>query len=216
MLRQKLVAMIFAVIFSNLWSPFALAQMAEFSGNINLFGGQKSLNKDDWSDEIVDVSKQNEYGIKIDFKQKDWPVSIAIDYLSSSKDDSVSAALINDPDLGTISVSEKVKGKTSELNLGVRKILDLPSPIRPFIGGGISIVNAKADFDASISGLGSFSDSDTDNAVGVWINAGVYVTLAEHFNIGVDLAYSNATVTLFEEDTKVGGFHYGLLAGYHW
>ena len=219
MLRKRLFAVIFGLIFSILWSSMVLAQAVEWSGNINLFGGLKSLNKGDWSDELVDVSLQNEYGIKIDFKQKDWPVSIAIDYLFSSKDDSGSGSGF-DPSLGNFSASEDVKGETSELNLGVRKILDLPSPIRPFIGGGISFVSAKQKIDvsgtSSVIGSFSISDSDTDNAVGFWVDGGVYATLAEHFNIGAEVAYSAATVTLFDESTKAGGFHYGLLAGYHW
>lgn len=215
MLRLRLFAVMFALVVSFQGLPFALAQTGEISGNINIFAGQKSLNNDDWSDEIVDISKQNEIGIKIDFKQKDWPVSIAIDYMYSKSDDSSSATIV-DPVFGTVSVSEHAKGETSEMNLGVRKIFDLPSPIKPFIGGGLSIVNAKLDDKVSISGFGSASDSDTDNAAGFWIDGGVYATLAEHFNIGVELAYSQATVTLFDESMKAGGFHYGLLAGYHW
>lgn len=211
MLRQGLIAGMFAVVVSFQWLPFALAQTGEISGNINIFAGQKSLNSDDWSDEIVDISKQNEIGVMIDFKQKDWPISIAIDYLFSKGDESSSGTIT-----GLGSVSEHVKGETSELHLGLREILELPSPIRPFIGGGLAIITAKQDVNASASGFGSISESDTDNAAGFWVDGGVYATLAEHFNIGAEVAYSQATVTLFDESTKAGGFHYGLLAGYHW
>jgi opacity protein-like surface antigen len=219
MLKQVSFTAVSAVIVSFLWLPFASAQTEEFSGNINIFAGQKSLNSDDWSDELLDISKQNEIGIMIDFKQKDWPISIAIDYRFSKADDSGSGSFV-DPFAGNVTASEDVKGETSELNLGVRKIFDLPSPIRPFIGGGISFVTAKQSVDQSGSSsvFGSFSDSfsDSDSAVGGWIDGGVYATLAEHFNIGVELAYTQATVTLFDESTDAGGFHYGLLAGYHW
>jgi len=210
-----MVTAIMIMAFSIMWSSMVSAQEGDWSGNINLFGGQKSLNKDDWSDDLLDLSIQNEFGIKIDFRQEDWPASIAIDYLYSSADDSGSGTFF-DPFLGTFSGSEKVKGEISELHLGLRGIVDLPSPIRPFIGGGACLFTAKQSVDLSVSGLGSFSDSDTDNTVGVWFEAGIYATLAEHYNIGVDFAYSEGTVTLFDESTKVGGFHYGLLAGYHW
>lgn len=209
-------AIALSVVFSILWVPAALAQVG-WTGNINLFGGQRSVDfKDHWSNDI-DVSKQNEFGVKIDFKQQDWPVSIAIDYLFSSDDDSASATRVF-PGLDTVSVEEDVTGKTSELNLGIRKIWDLPSPIHPFIGSGISLATAKLDIDTTVTssaGFGSISvsHSTTDTGVGVWIDGGVYGTLAEHFNIGVALAWSRATVTLFDE---AGGFHYGLLAGYHW
>jgi hypothetical protein len=34
--------------------------------------------------------------------------------------------------------------------------------------------------------------------------------------IGLDLRYSEAEVTLFDEDREAGGFRTGVTVGYHW
>lgn len=173
-----------------------------WTGNINAFLGMKYLDEDDWEP----LEDQNEFGIKVDFKQQGWPVSIAIDYLSSSGDDTM---LLYDPILGNVLFD--FEGETSELCLGVRKIWDHSPKVRPFIGGGIAFINAEIGGRA----LG-ISVSDDDNVIGVWIGGGVYWTLAEHFNIGFNLRWSKAEVTLFGVGGEAGGNHVGLLLGYHW
>ncbi len=37
-----------------------------------------------------------------------------------------------------------------------------------------------------------------------------------HLNLGIDLAYSMAKVTLFDQKMEAGGAHAALLVGYHW
>jgi hypothetical protein len=72
-------------------------------------------------------------------------------------------------------------------------------------------IGAKADITAP---AGSASDSDT--GTGIWFGGGVYWTIADHFNLGLDLEVSSADVTLFNVDVNSGGGHFGFLAGYHW
>ena len=59
-----------------------------------------------------------------------------------------------------------------------------------------------------------FPVSDDNNGIGIWLNGGVYWTLSQHFNLGLDLRYSQADVTLFDVDA--GGTHAGVILGYHW
>ncbi len=177
------------------------ANANEWTGNVNFFLGQKTLEKDDWEP----VDEQPEFGILVDFKQQDWPISIAIDILGSSDDET-----INDVTLGSFSF----EAQTTEINLGVRKIWNtVNNSIKPYIGGGVAFINADAELQISNSLIGI---SDSDSAAGLWLGGGVYWTLNQNFNIGLDLRYSQADVTLFDESIKAGGTHVGLVLGYHW
>ena len=163
------------------------------TGNINFFLGAKSMEKDDWAP----IEDQGEIGVLIDFKQDTWPVSIAIDLLHSS-------------DRATLE-GFRFDGRTTELNLGVRKIWDHFPMIRPYIGGGLALINAELE--GSSFGI---RVSDDDTSAGIWLNGGIYWTLGSAFNIGLDLRYSKAEVTVFGVDVEAGGGHAGLILGYHW
>lgn len=171
----------------------ATSHAQKWSGNINALLGAKMLDEDDWEP----TEDQAEVGILVDFKKDTWPVSIAIDYLQSEEDATM---------LGV-----GLHGETTELNFGVRKIWDQNARARPYIGGGVALISADAS-----AALFDINVSEDDVAEGFWINAGVYWTLGESFNIGLDLRYSHAEVTLFGVDAEAGGAHAGLVLGYHW
>jgi len=169
------------------------AHANEWSGNVNFFLGQKSLDSDDWG--VLD--DQSAFGVLVDFKQDHWPVSVALDFLGSYDDVT---------QLGT-----KFEGGTFEFDVGVRKIWEVSgSPVRPYIGGGLAFVSAK------LEESGPFPASDEDNGTGIWLNGGVYWTLGQSFNLGLDLRYSDAEVTLYDVDGEAGGTFAGLMLGYHW
>jgi opacity protein-like surface antigen len=170
------------------------AHATQWTGNVNFFLGQKSLDSDDWSP----LDEQGEFGVLVDFRNKNWPVSIALDFLGSADDTSVSGI--------------KLDAMTSEFNAGVRKIWEVQgSSVKPYLGGGIAFIRAEAEGAAFPVVV-----TEDDNGTGIWLNGGVYWTLGQHFNLGLDLRYSQADVTLFGVDAKAGGSHVGLLLGYHW
>ena len=177
----------------------APVQAEGWTGNVNLLLGAKALDEDDWEP----IHEHGQGGLLVDFRPADWPVSIAVDFLRSRDSDSVF-----DPGSGLF---VDVRGETSELNLGVRKIWDERPSVRPFVGGGLAHISASLR--ASAAGL---RVSDSDNSIGFWLNGGVYWTLGESFNLGLDLRYSQASVNLFGVSTDAGGGHAGLLLGYHW
>ncbi len=187
--RRCCIFVFVVFMLSTVCSEASASQQSNWTGNVNVFLGAKSLDEDEWepSDE------QSEFGIEIDFKQQNWPVSIAMDFSRGSGD-------------GTL-WDIKFESETSELNIGVRKIWEQFPHMRPFIGGGVSFIRGE------FSGPGV---SDDDTGVGGWLGVGVYYTLAEQFNIGVEAKYSGAEVTLFGVDVNAGGGHLGLLIGYHW
>lgn len=101
------------------------------------------------------------------------------------------------------------EAKLSELNIGIRKIWDQSLNVRPFIGGGISFISGEVTY--------STGDSISDSGTGYWIGGGVYWTLNESFNIGVELKSSYAKVTPVEGLTvNAGGGHFGFFIGYHY
>lgn len=163
------------------------------SGNVNFLLGTKSLDKDDWGP----FDEQVAFGVLIDFKQQNWPISIAIDLLGSLDQETLSGV--------------ETEGSTTEIGLGIRKIWEVSgSSIRPFIGGGLAFVSAELKTNTFVT------VSDDDTGTGIWLNGGVYWTLGPHFNLGLQARYSKAEVTLFNVDGEAGGTTAGLMLGYHW
>ena len=173
-----------------------------WSGNVNLLLGAKFLDDDDWEP----VDEQVEGGILVDFKQNRFPLSIAIDLLYSGNDQDIGVDVFG---FGTFGAH--VEARTTEVNIGVRKIWEKFETVRPFIGGGMAIINAELESKT----LGA-SESDDDTGLGVWIDAGIYLTLSQRFNLGVDARWSRAEVDLFGVTGQAGGWHIGAMAGFHW
>ncbi len=187
---QRVALLLIWVMFLGI--PLSVSS-EEYSGNVNFFFGEKELD-DEWEP----VEEQGEFGIMVDWKKVGWPVSIAIDFFGSSEEDNI--------------LSVGVEGKTSELCFGIRKIWEPTTHMRPFLGGGLTIISAELE-------IGPFNEKEP--AVGVWLVGGVYFTPSEHFNIGVLMRYSDADEVTFragslEYDFDVGGTHAGLILGYHW
>jgi len=185
-MKKYILALILALFVIN-------ANAEEFTGNVNFLLGQKSLKSEDWEP----LEDQLAFAIMVDFKQDHWPVSIALDLLGSYDEETI---------LGV-----KFEGMTSEFDAGVRKIWELSEgQIKPYIGGGLAFVSAE------IKAIDFLTVSDDDNAVGYWLNGGIYWTLNQHFNLGFDLRYSDAGVTLAGIDVEAGGTTAGIFLGYHW
>ena len=166
----------------------------DFTGNINLRLGSKSLDEDDWGP----VEDQTEFGLEVDFRGQDWPVSIAMGISTSSDEGDYDGM--------------DIEGETDEFYIGAKKIWESESSIvRPFIAGGICLI--RGEFEGSYWGE---SVSDDDSSLGIWIGGGLYWTLGESFNIGLDLKYSDAEINLYDVDGNAGGIHFAALFGYHW
>ena len=182
------------IIITIMLALFAFnAQALQWTGNVNFYLGKKSVDSEDWAP----VDDPVAFGVMVDFKESSWPVSIALDVMASYDEMTESGI--------------KFEGTTSEFNAGVRKIWQPGgSMVRPYIGGGLAIIGAE------FKGTGFNTVSDDDTAMGIWLNGGIYWTLGRSFNIGLDLRYSQAEVTLFGVDGEAGGGFAGLLLGYHW
>ncbi|MDP2865771.1 MAG: hypothetical protein Q8O90_05980 [Elusimicrobiota bacterium] len=176
----------------------AAAGENDWTGNANLFMGSKALDKADWEP----AHKQAEIGVEVDFKKRDWPVSIAIDFLGAYGE-----AKVYDPFYGEV----RIESDTDELSLGIRKVWDGAPHVRPFIGGGVSLVSATG----SVLILGTPMEASGSGG-GFWLDGGVYWTLGTAFNLGLEFRTSTAKARISNQEIKAGGRHFGLLFGYHW
>ncbi len=181
-----------AVIF---WvGGIAPTQCAEWNGDLNVVLGAKRLDEDPWKP----IDSQPSFGLMFDARQSDWPLNLALDVYYSA-------------DKGTAS-GVTLDGSTTALNFGIRKIWRTAHTMRPFIGVGSSFVEASLKETAT----GVPSRSDSDWGAGVWIGGGIYWTLADAFNIGFNLKYTNAKVTLLDERFDAGGRLFGTVIGLSW
>lgn len=184
-------------------STLSPIEPVQASGNLNVLMGFKSMEKTDW--EPVEV--QAEAGFMLDFRDKSWPISIALDFLGSYNEE---GGTISVP--GTGPVTAEWEGTTSEFNGGVRKYWGKDSVMRPYLGGGLAFIGASLE-----AKTGRFDYvRDSDYGVGLWLNGGVVWTVSKHFNLGFDVRVTAADVTVFDQTRKAGGFHSGLILGYHW
>jgi opacity protein-like surface antigen len=189
-MKKNILAVILILFFIN---AHANENVNAWTGNVNAFLGQKTLDKDDWEP----ADEQAEFGVLVDFKPREWPVSIAIDLLASVDE--------------VIVAGVTLEASTSEFDVGIRKVWQVAgSSIRPYIGGGIAFVGAEIK-ETSFTNI-----SVDDSGTGIWLNGGVYWTLGQNFNLGLQLRYSQADVTFFGTEVEAGGNHVGVIAGYHW
>jgi len=182
-------------------------------GSANLLLGQKWL-ADDRLD-AAGVDTQFVYGVAVtlDF---DWPVDLAFDLTQSSADDTL--------DLGS-GFALDTDVDTLEFDAGVRKLWG--DRLQPFVGGGVSWIRLSAEQVEQVpAGAGGTTSvpvvDDSGSGVGFWLNAGLLYRVGSHFNVGLDLRYSDADADLqpVGSDDSVnldsGGTQVGLLLGYHW
>ena len=190
-------------------------------GDVNLFVGQRRVSDDTLKDLEADEPTQFGAFVSLDF---DWPVALALDLMSSSDDSS-----LTDTE-GPISSTLTTDVDILEFDIGVRKFWGQKA--RPYIGGGLAVARVEGkvverfSFDDQPSDPFTIVD-DSDTGFGYWLDAGFMYTFGRSFNLGVDLRYSDASVTLQGTpleageggpslDVDGGGTQIGVLLGFHW
>lgn len=169
------------------------AQAAEWSGNVSGYLGQKTLDDSDWPDH----DEHGSIGLLLDIQRRNWPVSIALDFFGTGDEDK--------------SGGDKHEVYSAETHLGVRKVFELKNtPIAPYISAGAAFVYVEEENSAASP------QKQDDSSTGAWVGAGFYARLTDYVQMGVDVRYSEAEVTVFDDDRKAGGLHAGVTAGYHW
>ena len=145
-----------------------------------LLGG-RSFDEDDWEP----VEDQGVIGLEVNVGKTGSFVSGEFGIAYSSEDDDAF-----DPILGQVDLTAEFL----EVYGGVR-FSPPTGDIRPYLGVGVSLINA--DLEVDVPFVGSASDDDT-SAAG-YIHGGVLFLVGGSFELGLDLRY------LFASDLEFGG-----------
>jgi len=163
----------------------------EWSGHFSGSAGLKTMNSNDWPD----LNKHFSMGFITDVKKNSWPISIALDIMDTGDK--------HDHD-GVTDL-----GHTTELHLGVRKIIMSRYPkIQPYIGGGVSFMSAEQEYEET-----DHKVKQDDQGLGGWFGAGLYYEVISLLVVGLDVRLSYGEVTLFDEKLNAGGIYTGVTIG---
>lgn len=197
-----------------LCSGFLSAQAA---GDISLLLGSRVSSEAKL--EEADVDSQAQIGAAFSF-DVGGAVMLAVDLLVASSDGARSVEAI----YPTVYLTDI---KSTELDLGVRKLFGEDRKLQPYVGGGLALMRLDVlqVLNGSLGVGAEFTDvilDDAETSFGFWANAGLRYALREKFSIGLDVRYSDARVDVkpvdggsgLEFDT--GGMQYNMLVGYHW
>ncbi len=181
----------------------AAADTPGWSGNINFLAGGKFLDGGDWRP----AKNQAEVGVAFDLKKEGWPLSLAASFLFSAMKGRSDIFLLGD----LVHIKTEVFARTFEADFGVRKIWEPDEYLRPFVGGGVALVQAQWKPD-----IADLSFDIEDSGAGLWLCGGLYWTVNRRLNLGIEGRWSTAGVTIARRDIDAGGLHALATVGYHW
>lgn len=200
--QSKMLMIINAITLLMILAIHSVAYaQSEATGNVNVLLGQRNMNEGDWKP----VHEQTLLAVEADFGRKNWPVNMLVGFAGSKKDGNI---VVTD---GYNVAAVNLKGTTSEFYVGARKYFGAGTSFTPYLNGGVSFINAKAE--ASVAG---FSVSGDDSSTGLFLGGGG-IFRAGSFNIGLDLRLLTGT------DIKIGSTsatadysQFALILGYGW
>jgi hypothetical protein len=201
-MRNRFVSA-FVAASALLWPAMAEAQQRDhpdrWSGNLFGFLGSKQLDEEGWGS----LDRHDEGAFLFDVSPPNWPFNFVLQSRSTGDEDMEGLV--------------EVEAGTWELNLGVRWYLGLDpqGAFQVFIGGGFTYgfaVMERFRHDED--------ESDSDYGTGYWADVGAIYIWPGGFSLGVNVAFSDwdAEGVLGGEDVKVeaGGWHAGVIIGFHW
>jgi len=172
----------------------ALAE--EIDGNVGGMIGQVQLEEKDWGDQ----DNHGAIGLISDFHIASAPFSLAVDLIGSGDEDDLA--------------DRKNEVYSAAAHIGVRQVFDdAVSVFKPYVGAGIALINVEMRTKDKQTGLSRVED---DSGTGFWVGAGSYVEITDHFQVGLDLRYSDAEVRVFDSKRQAGGLQTSASAGYYW
>lgn len=100
----------------------------------------------------------------------------------------------------------------TQLDLGIVKVWEKYTYLRPYLGGGFSIVNLEDERTNAVTGA---SISDDDTTPGLFFTGGVYARLGERLKVGVEARILRlADLDLEVTETDANSIRLGLLVGW--
>ena len=192
-----------------------VALPASAGGDANVLFGQKTLNGSTLDAARVDGQSQFGVAVTLDFE---WPVALAFDLMTSS-DRATTTVTAGTPIDYTTDV------ETMEFDVGVRKLWG--DRLQPYAGAGLAWLqlDTTQHMSGSLGGGSTFDTlviDDSNSTIGYWVNGGLLYRIGARFNVGIDVRYSNADVSLTPAadpepvDLGAGGTQYAVALGFHW
>lgn len=186
------------------------ATPAESGGTAHFTLGPKAMDKDQ-----EPAEDQFQLGASIAFGQNDWPVKLVVDVMASSGDGSEAGLYSGYYYIYNLEVDVDVK--TMEIGFGVQKAWSA-GKIHPFVGGGVEWFRGDVKATVRSGGFSVTAIDDSDSGFGLWVGGGVYWQLGQKFNLGVNVRYNDAEITIDtpigSKDANASGVHLGLLLGW--
>ena len=161
-----------------------------WTGTVRLFLGAKMLDETDWSP----VEDQGEFAIVSNFAPRDWDIHLALDlrFASSEVEDFLGIDL---------------ESHSWEVNIGVRKVFDTGSIVRPYLGFGLAVGEAELEGDGEVI---------SESGFGFWFSAGVDIVIIGPVSLGLELGISSIPIEIEDIDINAGGTRLGLTLGFSW
>ena len=126
------------------------------------------------------LEDQTAIGVEAVFATQSGP-SIELGFASSSDDDDLFF-----PGFGVANTEISA----TELYLGIRTPAP-DSPVRPYLGGGLTFLEGEVSFSGALNG------SESGSTIALYVHAGVQTAIAEHLLLGIDLrAVFGADITI--------------------
>ena len=152
------------------------------------------------------VDEAMAFGLAYSYEAPVLGYELGLQY-TSEDDDSV-------VDLLGVSVPLSVQLDTMELYGGVRKTFFEGSAVRPYVGAGVTLIQADAEFD-----LGGIAADFDDQGFGGYVRAGLLVPINDRFRIGLDARFVRGVEFDFDpaggSDSLDGDFdQFGLVFEY--
>lgn len=171
---------------------------SNYTGHISFISG--GLVTDHKFSKAFNIDKKYELGLSLDVKKESWPISIAFDssFLYAESETSVNQYNLEE--------NKKVSFIRSDTCLGIKKIFNLTSAIKPFLSSGVYFVRV----------YGELSDErEIAAGVGYWLGAGVFFDLPKNLTCGFLWKLSKVDLEIFDVQSNVGGNHFSLITGFH-
>ena len=188
--KSVLFLLIFLIL---IISTESFAAVNSFTGTMGVFYGKKTLD----SKFFDPADSQMEFGLHFEMGMSNWFVLPVVDMYIGR---------------GTGSMGEiDFESYTMELDFGIQKRLILSPTLVLVTGVGMSTMSGE---------LQTYSpeyDCESDSGSGYWYKIGLHLLLLDGgLELGADWMKSDATITLFDQETNAGGGHLLLLVAFHW
>lgn len=189
------------LVFGGLIVALMIPTSARADGSLDLFAGQRELDKDFGGGN--DIEEQDAYGLFTDFSGENWPVRIAVNFLSGQKD----------KDDDTLDIH--LDGSTGEIDAGIRWYPMKDGRWMPSLGVGLGLMSGKVE----TSGSGVNDVAFDDSKLGWWTDGGIAYRFGQHFKLGGKIHYARAKLDQKNDNLKevnAAGLTYGVTAGFAW